>query len=91
MERSAKHPRLVKLLLFVAGTINSIIDTVFRLPLFLSVAVTGLLVSVPVVGVWVLFVASFSLPPIFRATLIWTMIGVLVLLSAAMDYVRSSR
>jgi hypothetical protein len=91
MEQSSKYPRLVKLLLFVAGVVNSIVDTVFRLPLFLSVAVTGLLVSVPVVGVWVLFVLSFGLPPLFRATLIWTMIVLLVLLSAAMDYVRSSK
>jgi len=91
MERNLKYPHLVKLLLFIAGVVNSIVDTVFRLPLFLSVAVTGFLVSVPVAGIWFLFAISFGLPPLFRAVLIWTMIIFLVLLSAAMDYVRSSK
>lgn len=90
MERSSKYPRLVRLLLFICGVANSIVDTVFRLPLFLSVAVTGLLISVPIAGAWYLFALSFSLHPVFRAVLMWTTIIFLVLLSAAMDYVRSS-
>lgn len=90
MERNFKYPRLVKLLLFLAGFANSIVDMVFRLPLFLSVAVTGFLISVPIAGFWFLFALSFSLPPVFRAVLIWTTIIFLILLSAAVDYVRCS-
>lgn len=82
---------LIKIVVSVAGIVNFTLDFIFRLPLLLSVALTGFLMSLPVVTVWFLFVLSHSLPVPLRATLIWAVIISLILLSAGVDYVRSSR
>jgi hypothetical protein len=84
-----KHRSLVRLVLWFTGSFNSLLNKIFQLSLFLSVMVTGILMILPVVGVWTVFVIGNYLPFPFGAILIWGMAFVLVALAAATDYVRS--
>jgi hypothetical protein len=83
--------RLMNLAMAIAKAINFILDTIMKLPLILSVIVTGLLISLPVAGAWYLFALAFSLHPLLRAILIWGAFLFLVILSAAVDYLRSAK
>jgi hypothetical protein len=51
--------------------------------------VTGILIVLPVVGVWTVYAFALFLPYPFGVILVWGMFFALVALAAATDYVRS--
>jgi len=92
MESSRQTPNraLARLSRSVAEILNSIIDKVFGLSLFLCVMVTGILLVLPVIGTWAVFAIAQFLPFPLGAIMIWGMAFVLVAFAAATDYARSA-
>lgn len=88
-EEMANLPFIYKIVIFIAGALDSLINKTFRFSLYVSVMMIGILLTVPVVGVWTMFVIAYYLPPPIGAILVWTMIFSLIVLAAAIDYVRS--
>ena len=88
-EEMASLPFAYRIVVFIAGALNSLINKLFKFSLFVSVMLFGILLTVPVAGVWTMFVIAYYLPPPLGAILIWAMIFSLIVLAAAVDYVRS--
>lgn len=82
-------PFRYRIVVFIAGALNDVINETFKFPLVVSVMLVGIMLTVPIAGVWTIFVIAYYLPPPLGAILIWTMILSLIVLAAAVDYVRS--
>ena len=81
---------IIKSYVSLVKFVNSILERIFKLPLYLTVLLTSFLISIPIVAVWSFFSLMNFLPNPWRAILIWGLYFLLVILTAAADYVRSS-
>lgn len=61
-----------------------------KLPFSLSVILTSFFLALPVVGSWYVFLIGYYLPFPWGAVLIWSFLFFIVILAAAIDYVRSA-
>jgi hypothetical protein len=84
------HPTAARVLISTVKALNSFIDRVFGLSLFLCVMLMGILMVLPVIGVWTIYAIAQYLPFPFGAVLIWGMALALVTFAAATDYARST-
>ncbi len=88
-KRAMQRSVLVKMVFHLASLLDSAIDRIFRLSLFLSVMLTGIVLALPVMGVWTIFLLAHYLPYPLMPIVVWTMLITLIALAAATDYVRS--
>jgi hypothetical protein len=86
----ANLPFKYRIVISIARTLESIINRIFKFSLVVSVMLMGLLLTVPVVTVWFLFVLAYYLPSPLGAIMLWTMVFSFITLAAAVDYVRSA-
>jgi hypothetical protein len=89
-EEMGSLPFRYRIVIFIAGALNSVINRMFKFSLVVSVMLIGLMLTVPVAGVWTMFVLAYYLPQPLGAILIWVIILSLIALAAAVDYVRSN-
>jgi membrane-bound acyltransferase YfiQ involved in biofilm formation len=94
VEREVKAenlPLVVKLVFIVVRVVNFFLDLISnRLPFSISVILTSFVIALPIAGVWYVFLIGNYLPFPWGAVLIWSLTFLVVILAAAVDYVRTS-
>jgi len=81
---------VIRIVSCILKVIYRVEKAVFKRSLWVAVTLSTFFLSLPLIGVWVLFDIAFYLPPILRAIVIWTLTITLVLLAGLVDYLRSS-
>lgn len=88
---SKSLPLIVKIVLIIVRFVNFFLDLISnRLPFSLSVILTSFAIALPIAGVWYVFLVGNILPFPWGALLIWSLTFIVVTLTVAVDYVRSS-
>jgi hypothetical protein len=89
--RTETLPFIVKVILVIVRVVNFFLDAIQnKLPFSMAVILTSFVIALPIAGVWYVFLIGNILPFPWGAILIWSLTFVVVVLAAAVDYVRTS-